>query len=612
MSENNYSALMIKSALNQSVDIDSYILPGIYPVSSGNASSPHPDSGVLVVYSGTVLQRSFISGSVIIASSSYDQENNVWGEWNFAASRNDLLSSEKGFGASLVRLESGKTLQQEINSLEHLERSADVYDVFITYGQSNSAGEAILSGDTSGFPPPLKRSLMYDFTDGTIKPIIQKIVSSSGVASSGHAWGEFCNEWYRLTGRGAVIVHCGRGATSIAQLSKGYTTGAADYYGKMVAGVAAAKARMTVQGFPMGGTFMLCHHGETDQQLLTTFDVYRAAFLKLFEDVDSDIGLTRFCNFTVGCPSNRPEYAWATIQNAQRFVCSGREKMLTVFDGCPCFLLRDGNVGPEGVHYTQKGYNTMGREGAKGLWSSVGAAENFKTDVDLAQYNRFVAPWSRAAQCAASVRWAGSTNSWGLLHRANDTGTWRPANINKVITASDGNSLEFTVSDKATCWFTMSAGISRNLAQQGLRLYAEPLNSDTDFKIKVVIYADISLLLNTVTGEMRALKGSSLPGWMLRAISASITAPGIAEITHGSTLSYPIVSYYGSQDGKNVAASVSLFCPNRVTTRINCSITVNDQNPWVSVSIPRMLIKPDYLYDADSTINVSGLYAPEF
>ncbi|HEA1249893.1 TPA: hypothetical protein RVE23_004916, partial [Escherichia coli] len=123
MSENNYSALMIKSALNQSVDIDSYILPGIYPVSSGNASSPHPDSGVLVVYSGTVLQRSFISGSVIIASSSYDQENNVWGEWNFAASRNDLLSSEKGFGASLVRLESGKTLQQEINSLEHLERS---------------------------------------------------------------------------------------------------------------------------------------------------------------------------------------------------------------------------------------------------------------------------------------------------------------------------------------------------------------------------------------------------------------------------------------------------------------------------------------------------------
>ncbi|WP_340068531.1 sialate O-acetylesterase [Escherichia coli] len=495
---------------------------------------------------------------------------------------------------------------------KHLERSADVYDVVITYGQSNSAGEANLSGDTSGFPPPLERSLMYDFTDGTIKPIIQKIVSSSGVASSGHAWGEFCNEWYRLTGRGVVIVHCGRGATSIAQLSKGYTTGAADYYGKMVAGVAAAKARMVSQGLPLGATFMALHHGETDQQLLTTFDVYRAALLQLFNDVDADVGLTRFCNFTVGCPANRPEYAWATIQNAQRYVCNGREKMLTVFDGCPSFLLRDGNVGSEGVHYTQKGYNLMGREGARGLWSSFGGAENYKTAVDLAQYNKHIAPWSRAAHFAASVRWAGSTNSWGLLNKSNDSGTWRPANINAVHTAADGNSLEFTVADKAALYFTMSASISRNLAQQGLRLTAEPFSDGVEYKIRVVIYADVSFLLNTVTGELRTLRQTSVQGWLSRAITAVVNAPGVVTLTHGSCLAYPSVSYYGSEDGSKVAASVSSFCANRVTTRVNCSITVNDQNPWVTVNLPRMLLKPDYLYDADSTINMTGIYAPEF
>ncbi|HHL9751620.1 TPA: phage tail fiber protein [Escherichia coli] len=495
---------------------------------------------------------------------------------------------------------------------KHLERAADVYDVVITYGQSNSAGEAILSGDTSGFPPPLERSLMYDFTDGTIKPIIQNIVSSSGVASSGHAWGEFCNEWYRLTGRGVVIVHCGRGATSIAQLSKGYATGNADYYGKMVAGVAAAKARMAVQGLPIGATFMAFHQGETNQQLLTTFDEYRGALLQLFTDVDADVGLTRFCNFTVGCPVNRPEYSWATIQNAQRYVCNGREKMLTVFDGCPSFLLRDGNVGPEGVHYTQKGYNLMGREGARGLWSSFGGAENYKTNVDLAQYNHFVAPWSRAAQCVASVRWASSINKWALLYKDNDTGTWRPANINKVDTSEDGNSLEFTIADKAAYWFTMSAGITRNMVQQGFRLTAEPFNSGTDYKIRVVLYADVSFVLNTVTGEMRASKGGSLPGWLSRALSVSIVSPGVALITHGNTLAYPSVSYYGSDDGSRVAASVSLFCPSAETTRINCSITVNDQNPWVSINLSRMLVKPDYLYDAGATINVNGLYAPEF
>lgn len=523
-----------------------------------------------------------------------------------------LSSSTKGDGASLVLLESGNTVEQGINALAHLSQYADVYDVIITYGQSNSAGEAILSGDTSGFPAPLPKSLMYDFTDGTIKPIIQNIVSSTGVASSGHAWGAFCNEWYRLSGRGAVVVHCGRGATSIAQLSKGYSTGNSDYYGKMVAAVSAAKARMVVQGLNVGATFMCFHQGETNQQQLTTFDEYGRALLQLFTDVDADVGLTRFCNFTVGCPVNRPEYAWATIQNAQRYVCNSRDKMLTVFDGCPSFLLRDGNVGPEGVHYTQKGYNLMGREGARGLWSCFGAALSNKTNVDLNQYSRDIAPWSRAAHCAASVRWASSTNKWTLLYKDNDTGAWRPANINNVALAEDGNSLEFTVADKAAYWFTMSAGISRNLVQQGFYATAESYNVGTDYKVKVVIYANLSFLLNTVTGEVRALKSSSVPQWLPKIISVSISTPGVAVITHGITQSYPSVTYYGSSDGTLVAANVSVHCPNSATTRVNCSVTVNDQNPWVVVNIPNVLIKPEALSGEGATINVRGIYAPEF
>ncbi len=45
MSENNYGALMMKSALSASVDIDSILLPGIYPVSSGNPSAPDVSGG---------------------------------------------------------------------------------------------------------------------------------------------------------------------------------------------------------------------------------------------------------------------------------------------------------------------------------------------------------------------------------------------------------------------------------------------------------------------------------------------------------------------------------------------------------------------------------------
>ena len=49
MSENNYGALMLKSALDTSVDITKIIAPGIYPVTQGNASAPDSVAGLLTV-----------------------------------------------------------------------------------------------------------------------------------------------------------------------------------------------------------------------------------------------------------------------------------------------------------------------------------------------------------------------------------------------------------------------------------------------------------------------------------------------------------------------------------------------------------------------------------
>ncbi len=49
MSENNYGALMLKSALDTSVDVTKIIAPGIYPVTQGNASAPDSVAGSLTV-----------------------------------------------------------------------------------------------------------------------------------------------------------------------------------------------------------------------------------------------------------------------------------------------------------------------------------------------------------------------------------------------------------------------------------------------------------------------------------------------------------------------------------------------------------------------------------
>lgn len=49
MSENNYGALMLKSALDISVDVTKITSPGIYPVIHGNSSVPDASSGLLKV-----------------------------------------------------------------------------------------------------------------------------------------------------------------------------------------------------------------------------------------------------------------------------------------------------------------------------------------------------------------------------------------------------------------------------------------------------------------------------------------------------------------------------------------------------------------------------------
>ncbi|WP_230350902.1 sialate O-acetylesterase [Lelliottia sp. WAP21] len=499
---------------------------------------------------------------------------------------------------------------QNVKGTKYLE-APDVYDIIVTYGQSNSAGEAILSGDTSGFPSPLPKSLMYDFTDGTIKPIIQAIVSSSGVASSGHAWGEFTNEWYRLSGRGAVVVHCGRGATSLAQLSKGASSGASDYYGFLVAGVNNAISRMVTQGLTLGKVYVLFHQGETDQQIETSFDAYRGLFVTLIDNLAADIPLARFANCTVGSPKNRPEYTWQTIQNAQRYVVNGRDIAVTAFDGCPSFLNRDGNVGTEGVHYTQKGYNTMGAGAARGLWAVEKGGAKTKTPEDLLQYTaNNVAPWLRAKHCAAATRYASSSSSWQILNFNNDTGVMRPSNISKVAPAADGNSLLFTISDNASCWFDFNAYMNRTELTSGLYAIADRANVGTDYNLRVTIYANLDIIVNVNTAEIRVGRPAATPpAWIASLVSAAGSA-GLVTLTHGATTTLPSVSYYAGSTLVDTSATVGVNAPSATQTIVMAANVTS--SPWVAVSLKNVLVKPAFIQALGTTIFVSGTYAPDF
>ena len=94
MSENNYGALMMKSVLSASVNIDNVVQPGVYPVASGNASSPDPDGGILTVHSGNFLRRTFISDAIIFATSTYSPVTSKWSDWISPLSRSNIGAND--------------------------------------------------------------------------------------------------------------------------------------------------------------------------------------------------------------------------------------------------------------------------------------------------------------------------------------------------------------------------------------------------------------------------------------------------------------------------------------------------------------------------------------
>lgn len=83
MSENNYGALMMKSGLSASENIDDVLSPGIYPVSAGNSSAPDTGGGELVVYGGNPNRRTYTSNTIVTATSTYDPQLSQWSAWNF-------------------------------------------------------------------------------------------------------------------------------------------------------------------------------------------------------------------------------------------------------------------------------------------------------------------------------------------------------------------------------------------------------------------------------------------------------------------------------------------------------------------------------------------------
>ncbi|MBJ8954457.1 pyocin knob domain-containing protein [Citrobacter braakii] len=100
MSENNYGALMMKSAVGASDDINAIVQPGIYIIPPSNTSSPDATGGVLTVHSGTPIRRTFTSYAVICLTST--RNGSTWSAWKGPLSRTNPFADIKADGTAAI------------------------------------------------------------------------------------------------------------------------------------------------------------------------------------------------------------------------------------------------------------------------------------------------------------------------------------------------------------------------------------------------------------------------------------------------------------------------------------------------------------------------------
>ncbi|MEE5079570.1 sialate O-acetylesterase [Pseudomonas alliivorans] len=495
---------------------------------------------------------------------------------------------------NVIYADKSNVISTVADALDSLEPFTHIYDVLVVYGQSNALGLAGSMGDTSGFPTMLPTSLMYDPDTGTIKPLIQNMKSVNGSISSGHAWGEFANEYYRRTKRGVIVVNAARGGMPIASLVKGAGTG---YYETMVNGAKAAVIAAGNAGLTVGNKMVCWHQGESDQSPDgaapgTSYAIYYAALITLIDNLTIDFPFSFFGICTVGCPPSRPETSWGEVQNAQRTAAQRVPNVSIVFDGCPTFSIIDGilKAGGADEHYSQRGYNLMGFHAARGFAELFSNAGRVKSLADLSEYGGVskVGPaWARAQRSAGRLFW--HTTGWRVSSKDLDDLGWRSSGVTRV--TEDANSLYVRFDNRADFIFETHAKVDRVSAQYGITVSSTKAAVAGEDVLQLEFYIDLRIAANLGTGALFFNRPpATIPAWLASFTTASL-ASNVLTLTHGGTTLIPQACHIGGADAfSGQPAPLSITCPTNVQSRITFGTGTQPAYPLVAIAIDKVRI----------------------
>jgi hypothetical protein len=264
-------------------------------------------------------------------------------------------------GAQIRTLSPANTVwvrNQDANTWLIMEVGAGDIDVFLIAGQSNAVGN---SGNPSAAPVPLAGTA-FQFYNGSISAAQEPIG-----ASDGSAWPSFAITYYKLTGRKICFVPAAANGSSMAaaaNLGNGTWDTTGTLYSASVTLTNNAIAALRSRGYNPVFKGVLWSQGETDADGINrgtiTQNTYSAAFAKLIKNYRIQFGSTISFNISrTGFRTDTIQTGFLSVQAAQSTLANPDSLINITYWNPPFFIQRSLMQGQ--YHYTQPGYNEMGR-----------------------------------------------------------------------------------------------------------------------------------------------------------------------------------------------------------------------------------------------------------
>ncbi|MBA1234794.1 hypothetical protein G7Z98_09535 [Pseudomonas stutzeri] len=400
------------------------------------------------------------------------------------------------------------------------------YDLFVIYGQSNAFGFAGGSAGRQALPPEA-----YYWTNrvGTPQwaPLSYEMqhVQEGTPNSSGHAWVEFAREYTKKTGRGVLYLPAAMGGKTLDELAQGTV-----YYNRLLLSMGQINADTA---YPIRGKFLLFSHGESDMSIGTSRDQYQTKLVNLWSALKADAGLAHLYMSKVGSPQDRAETSRYPIQVAQDYVAANLADVSMAFDAASSFTTANGML-QDGVHYSQKGYNLMGREMGKFAADREQDASNI-TPLQTAAYSRLSTPGDvqhRVVGCTLI-----NDGSQWQLKSLTDGGVYRSAIVQSVTV--EATRIVLVLGMRITDVITMQARLNDIGNAQGLTAGVSLGSSNNSIVIE--LRSDITAFVDTTTGAVTyPPNGSGADTGLLSDLSAVIDT-GITKLTYLGSDMAPLV-----------------------------------------------------------------------